>query len=187
MNHAHTDKTLADMLASADVSGLKLLFDSYYRGLCVYALSYVDSLGMAEDIVRDEFVSFWERKRGTRDVASIRAYLYATVRNASLNYLKRNNRCVLTDLEDELNTDTQSWDDADGDEAELRRASLLSEMDKLPPRTREVFQCIVLDDMSYKDVAIRMDISVNTVKTFYARALKAMRQHLGIISFLLMP
>jgi RNA polymerase sigma-70 factor (ECF subfamily) len=184
--HSNTDETIADLLARDDITGLEMIFDNYYRGLCVCAFNYVDSLSRAEDIVRDEFVAFWEKKRGTRDVTSVRAYLYGTVRNASLNYLRRNNRYVFTDIEDELNAVSEPWEDPAPDEIDRGRVQLQTELDKLPPRTREVFTAIVLDNMRYRDVAQRMGISLNTVKTLYARGLKILRRHLGVVVLLLL-
>ena len=186
MTNTHKDTEIADLLAARDTAGLKLLFDSYYRGLCVFALNYVDSLSKAEDIVRDEMVAFWQKNEGRRDINSIRAYLYGTVRNASLNYVRRNRRYVFGDLEDRINVSIEQFDDMDSDDAEHHVRRLYAELDRLPPRTRAVFTAIVIDQMRYKEVAERMGISVNTVKTLYARALKNLRKHLTVVAWLLM-
>ena len=50
----------------------------------------------------------------------------------------------------------------------------------------EVFKAIVLENMKYKEVAEHLDISVNTVKTHYARALKQLRSKLDVIIMLLL-
>ena len=186
MTSTHKDKKIADLLAARDIAGLKLLFDSYYRGLCVFALNYVDSFGKAEDIVRDELVAFWEKNEGRQDISSIRAYLYGTVRNASLNHVRRNRRYVFGQLEDRINISIEQFDDMDSDDAAHHVRRLYAELDRLPPRTRAVFTAIVIDEMRYKDVAQRMGISVNTVKTLYARALKSLRNHLTVVAWLLM-
>jgi len=44
-----------------------------------------------------------------------------------------------------------------------------------------VFEAVVLKDMRYKEAAVQLDLSVNTVKTHLARAMKQLRSSLGII------
>ena len=51
-------------------------------------------------------------------------------------------------------------------------------------KCREVFIAIVLKNLSYKEVAEKLNVSVNTVKTHYSRALKQLREHLDIIALL---
>lgn len=67
------------------------------------------------------------------------------------------------------------------DEEELSRlkVKLTREVAKLPEKSREVFNAIVLENLSYKQVAERYGISLNTVKTHYSNALKKLRDSLG--------
>ena len=62
------------------------IFKQYYRPLCIYALHFVDNAGVAEDMVQDAFVGLWQRKDDIRDV---KPYLYASVRNGCLTFLKK--------------------------------------------------------------------------------------------------
>ena len=57
---------------------------------------------------------------------------------------------------------------------------------QLPEKPRQVLQAIVFLEKPYKKVAAEMGISVNTVKTYYARALQALRKALGANPLLLL-
>ncbi|WP_052649390.1 MULTISPECIES: sigma-70 family RNA polymerase sigma factor [Sanguibacteroides] len=72
------------------------------------------------------------------------------------------------------------------EEIRLRQHRLQKEVDRLPEKCREVFVSIVLEDMSYKEVAQKLSVSMNTVKTHYSRALKQLREELDAIVLLLL-
>ena len=67
-----------------------------------------------------------------------------------------------------------------------RREKLQKEIKRLPEKCREVFIAIVLEGLSYKEVADKLGVSVNTVKTHYARALKQLRDNLDTIILLIL-
>ena len=67
------------------------LFRSYYSMLRSYAFRLVNDFCLAEDIVQDLFATMWEKKMRFLSLPSFRTYLYNSIRNASLNYLKHQN------------------------------------------------------------------------------------------------
>ncbi|CAD0002499.1 hypothetical protein BXU10_11330 [Flavobacterium sp. LM4] len=71
-------------LKKGDASAYKILFDQYYDILCVYSVRYCDSYDMAQDIVQDIFVDFWNEKRYLKIEDSLGAYLHRAVRNNSV-------------------------------------------------------------------------------------------------------
>lgn len=71
-----------------DAAAFRLLYKNYYKALVCYAITIVGDSESAEDIVQELFSTIWEKKMLFRSLASFRAYLYNSVRNASLDYLK---------------------------------------------------------------------------------------------------
>ena len=55
----------------------------------VYVVQLTDSFQLAEDIVQDFFVAFWERKYYRAITGNFRSYLYTSVHNAALAVLKK--------------------------------------------------------------------------------------------------
>ena len=182
--HAETD--IIKSLQRSDSSCVKMMFDNYYQALSIYALRYLDSFEDAEDVVQDVFVSFWENKKGTSFIGSVRGYLFGAVKKAALKSLEKSGRFVFEELEDHLNSCIDFSDHFSDEEIRLRQSHLQQEIDRLPEKCREVFVAIVLEDMSYKKVAEKLSVSVNTIKTHYSRALKQLREELdAVILFLL--
>ncbi|AYN04271.1 RNA polymerase sigma factor [Flavobacterium sp. 140616W15] len=64
---------------------------------------------------------------------------------------------------------------------EQEKKKLYEQIEALPLKSKEVFKAIVLNNLKYKEVALELGISVNTVKTHYSRALKQLRNSLDII------
>ena len=147
------------------------IFKCYYRPLCLYALHYVHNTDISEDIVQDSFFSLWERINSV-EIENVKAYLYKTVRNRSLDYLKENSIYETNlspfDLEDILT-------DEEAEERSLAEARMWTIIDTLSERCREVFLLNKRDGMKYKEIADRLHISVNTVDNHISKALRLIR------------
>lgn len=149
------------------------IFKLYYRPLCLYILHYVNNTDTAEDIAQDCFTAFWEKiNEGDRIIENVKAYLYATARNRSIDYLKARPSFISlsapTDLEETLTDDK-------AEECSCIEARMWTAIDALPERCREVFLLHKRDGMKYKDIAERFHISVNTVDNHISKALRLVR------------
>ena len=148
------EQEILTLISCGNPDGLKSLFDLYYKPLCIFAMNFLDSFGESEDIVQDLFVKFWEKYKDKQFEGSLRAYFFTAVRHNCAKVLKLKNRYNLQ-LEEEYIEE--------------------------PVYSEEEFELIVLKDMKYKEVADFLGLSVNTVKTHFARALKQLRSSLQIL------
>ena len=80
----------AELFQTSPKEAFRLLFDAYHMKLCIYAVQLTDSFEMAEDIVQDFFIYFWEKKYYLKINQNLRYYLYLSVRNAAINALQKN-------------------------------------------------------------------------------------------------
>ena len=65
---------------------IDLIFQQYYRPLCLYATHYLHDIDEAEDVVQDCFVKLISRSIMPEN---IKAFLYTSVRNACIDRLRR--------------------------------------------------------------------------------------------------
>lgn len=172
-------------LKQGDERCMRMIFEAYYQSLCVYALKYLVGFDDAEDIVQDLLIAFWENKRKTDFTGSVRAYLFGATQKACLNHLKVSGRYVLENIGDYSNRLSQELIQGNDEETVARREKIKSEIDRLPVKSREIFMSIVIEGLQYKEVAAKYGISVNTVKTQYARALKQLRENLDSVLWIL--
>ncbi|MDR2130822.1 MAG: sigma-70 family RNA polymerase sigma factor [Odoribacteraceae bacterium] len=167
---------IIQLLNAGDERGLKELFDLYYKPLRVYAMHFLDSFEESEDVAQEVLGRFWERARREPFRGSLRAYLFASARNNSTRRLRERARFPLERIDALEDTLACTEEQVGREREDLARA-----LERLPGRGRDVFSLIVLEEMKYKEVAERLGISVNTVKTHFARALKQLRDSLGIV------
>lgn len=179
------DIQILEKLKGNDPVGYKQLFDKYYMPLCIYSLKYCDSFELAEDIVQDLFVKFWDEKLYTKIDNLIGPYLFKSVKNNTLQVVKKEAKYQFNDIEDFVNNLVEE-DQLDFATLEEEKKKLFEQVEALPEKSKEVFKAIVLRNMKYKEVAVHLDISVNTVKTHYARALKQLRYKLDVIVMLML-
>ncbi len=180
-NNNEKDIRLLELFKSDREKAFRLLFESYYIRLCIYSVELTDSFEMAEDIVQDFFIYFWEKKIDKKININLRNYLYLSVRNASILAIKKEGRIPIDEL---VNCDIDIEDEV-YDEEELceRKKRIMEELEKLPSQELRVVKAILLENKKYKEAAEEFDISVNTLKTHLSRALKKLRKSHSLYLF----
>lgn len=179
------DLLILEKLKVGDSSAYKELFDLYYIPLSVYSLKYCDSFELAEDIVQDLFIKFWDEKLYLKLDQAISPYLFKSVKNNTLQAIRKESKFIFEEIDDQVNV-LMDEDQLDTEFLEQEKKKLYEQIEALPIKSREVFKAIVLENQKYKDVALELGISVNTVKTHYSRALKQLRNSLDVIIMLLL-
>lgn len=172
-----TDYTgLLRRLKAFDLDAFGELYVEVRERLFVYALSLLKDEDIAQDVVQELFVDFWEHRLFEHIHTDLIGYLVRTVRNRCLNYKKQQqNQAKLrkehfgTDMELAEPDTIAAW--ALGEEIEAAIA-------QLPPMAAKVFRLHYIEKFSYAEIADQLQISVNTVGNHVARALKGLRGNL---------
>jgi RNA polymerase sigma-70 factor, ECF subfamily len=172
------DKELINGLQPGNKSTFDLIFKSYYAVLCSYANNYLKSNDLADEIVQEVFIKIWEKQSNISIHTSIRAYLYQSVFNACMNYLRAKQTTAFkhVDLDDlSIRNELLSMEMAD---AEFSRSfsediekDLESAISELPEQCREIFIMCRGDNLSYNEISNLLNVSKSTVKTQMSRAM----------------
>ena len=180
------ESTIIRLLETGDERCMKMMFDTYYQALCTYVMRYLISMEDAEDIVQTVFISLWNNKRGQEFSGSLRAYLFGAASKASLQFMRDRGKAYFVDIE--LHVDDFLEEMSRDNEVELEKMKeyLYAAIENLPANPKKLLTAIVFNNTPYKVVAEEMGISVNTVKTYYARALQALRKSLDGKTFCLL-
>lgn len=172
------EKELITGLQQGNKSTFDHLFRSYYPGLCTYANSYLKSSDISEEIVQEVFVRLWEKHNKILIHTSIRAYLYQSVFNGCISYLKNIQSTAFKhiDVEDvSIRHELMSMDLADSEFTRLFSEDVERDFEsaigELPDQCREIFRLCRTDNLSYKEIAGMLKVSKSTVKTQMSRAM----------------
>jgi RNA polymerase sigma-70 factor, ECF subfamily len=161
-------------LNSGDASIYKALFDEYYKSLCLFANKYIDSLETAEDIVQEFFVSLWVKPDNLDFEVSVKNYLFQSVRNRCLNYLKHKN--IENKYQQHILKTQSSKHFKDHLEEEEVNMEIHKIIESLPPQCKLIFKLSRFDEMKQVDIARQLNISISAVKQQTGKAIKILRE-----------
>lgn len=175
-----SDTELSTKLINGDADAFAALFRKYYELLYQFAGRFVKDPQTSESIVQDVFVKIWENKSKLELKSNIKSYLYAAVKNQSLNYLRREQFVVhtLDDVESEPGNNREPGKELDRKEI---IEAVHKAIEKLPFQRRQIFIMKKFENLTYEEIADIQNISINTVKTQMKRALQSLRQNLSYL------
>lgn len=173
-----------DLKRIEDQNHFSQLYFLYYMKLLRFSQTYVESEEEAKNIVQDVFLYLWEHFGMLNEVRSMEAFLVTMTKNRCLNFLKHklfveSGKQLLQEAEESrmrlyaLQQLDENLNYPEGIEELLKQA-----VAELPERCREVFYMSRIDGLKHKEIADRLNISVNTVENQIAIALKKIRARL---------
>ena len=150
----------------------KSVFDTYYRPLKNFLYYKLADIDLAEDIAQEVFVRAWD-KRDTILLETVKSYLYKIANNLAINHFNS----AKTRFELKLGDHDRSVQESphyvlEKDEFATR---LNRTLENLPESQRVVFLMNRIDDLTYSEIAGRLDISVKAVEKRMQGALESLR------------
>ena len=153
------------------------LFKDNFSQLCGFAQSYIYDLDSSKEIVQDVFINLWQKKENIDLSKSIKSYLYTSVKNRCLNYIRDNKKFRSKVLDVDIADYDYSFDSDFLVENELQ-TKITDTLNSLPKKCKQVFELSRYENLKNKEIAERLDISVKTVEAQMTKALKIFRENL---------
>ena len=174
MHDAAEIKVLQQRLAEEDsTEAFGQLYMAYMQHLLQFAKSIIRNHELAEEIVSDVFIRIWQNRKKVADIDNLKLYLYVSTKNTALNYLSRHFRKQSLSLDEmTVNLSTASYNPEElliTSEAVKR---IEHEIRQLPPRCKLIFKLVKEDGLKYNDIAHLLNISVKTIDSQMAIAVK---------------
>jgi RNA polymerase sigma-70 factor (ECF subfamily) len=179
------DLELFKNVQAGDEQAFTVIFNTYYEPLYRFAARFVREAEIAEGIVQEVFVKIWINKNKINIVYNVKTYLYTTVKNHCLNFIKQNKRISsLDEITEKRLININSPEEVYERNEKLK--AINKAIERLPNRRKQIFLMKKYNELSYKEIAEILNISLNTVKTQMKRALKSLIKqlnHLRMIAF----
>ena len=173
-----SDQDILAFMRKDKTIGIQHLFDRYYRPLVLFADEFLKDSPTAEDLVQDFFVKLWEDNYLLKvSEGALGSYLYSAVRNRAISFLQKDVLRTRQEL-GKIDIPVEQVEDIN----EERMDVVMREVERLPERTRQVVECVMLRGLKYKETAEELDISINTVKFALKEGTKRLRERLVSIS-----
>ena len=162
-----------------DEHAFKYLYDTYYASLCHYARRFVGEQANEEDIVQEILIKLWEGKGYFKNKKVLAVYLYRSVHNACLFFLrdqKERTGLNLQQLEEKLEFDSPDQEELLLEEEYYRQ--IFCTLGTLSAQRRMIVE-LTMQGKTNEEIAVELNISVNTVKTLKRKAYAYLREKLS--------
>ena len=153
----------------------KLFFEEYFEPVYRFARKYTEDASVARDITQDTFIRLYERRADFDACEKAKSFAYTTARNLCLDHLKHQKIAQQYSVLQNENDDNRTFFQEITYQETLRL--LHKAIDKLPPQTREII-LLGLGGNNNNEIAERLNISVNTVKTLKKGAYQKLKNTL---------
>lgn len=179
------EQFLFEKLRNGDETAFEVIYKRYAPRLFYFVHQYAPNREIAEDIIQDSLMAFWNKRSTLTDQTNLGAYLFTVAKNNCLYRLRdrryKSKLFETTDIDEaELNLNFEALSVLDTSLLTFIEIEQIIEktFEQLPPQCRNVFQLSRLEEKKNKEIADELGISVKAVEAHISKALKLFRMTL---------
>ena len=174
-----SEQQLLSALRFGNEGALRQIFDRHYPLLLSDIYRLIPDESTCQDLAQELFVDLWNKRESLDIHTSLRAYLRRAAVNKALNHIKATRRMQLEDTDDlgQL-ADTSSADSLRKEKQESLEDALHAAIGGLPEKCRVVFNLSRFEQLSHREIAEKLGISVKTIENQITKAMKMLRDAL---------
>ncbi|WP_372645907.1 RNA polymerase sigma-70 factor [Ancylomarina sp.] len=170
-------QNITKQIREGNLKEFERVFKEFYPQLCLYALRFVKTKDLSEEIVQNLFCQIWENRKELNIHTSIKAYLYRSTYHNALQVLRKmgsHNRYkeYIKHHFDENDSSTNTLE-----EKEINKI-VQQTLSSLPQRCGTIFKMSRFEGLKYQEIAQKLSISIKTVEANMGKALKVFRHNL---------
>ena len=169
-------RILFDKFKNGDKKAFECIFYQYYSILCLFALKFLKDKARSEDVVQEVFSKVWEIRKNFYHIEALKTYLYNSTKNQCINILKRE-QAKLNYLNYKKGKDIEESIITHIIEEETHRL-IFAAIAQLPPQCKKITH-LSIEGLKNKEIAEKLKISLNTVKTQKKIAYKILKTKLA--------
>ena len=173
-----SDEQLCRLIKEGDKRAFTEVYYKYNKLLYALSYRYLMEQDQAKDVVQYVFVRLWESRLEFDIHTSLKNFLFTMAKNYVLNMI-RNENAALTKNYEIVQQRSEFEDDLI---EKLERKELIELLYKalgtLPKQKRDICLLKLKGELTNQEIADRLQLSVNTIKTHYSESLKILRMEL---------
>jgi len=175
--HTYSEEQLLVLLRQQDRKAFAEIYSRHFDLLYTQAMAILKEEELASDVIQDVFTYLWENA----DIViktSLKAYLSSVTRHAVLKVIRRGK--IADRFRTYVQQEMQSNDQDTETQALTKEVGQLidAEINRLPPRMREVFEMSYRTDSTNQEIAVSLGISPNTVKNHLVSSKRILRKRI---------
>ncbi|MCO6482824.1 MAG: RNA polymerase sigma factor [Flavobacteriales bacterium] len=153
------------------------MYELFYGKMMAVCLRYTKNHDQAKDILQDGFIKVYRSLKEYTNTGSLEGWIRRIMVNTAIDHFRRARHSYLLLGEDrsmeefgDLAEQDESAEDGEAAWGDLKPADVINAMQKLTPAYRTVFNLYVFEEMTHKEIAETLDISIGTSKSNLAKA-----------------
>lgn len=172
------EKILISLMKAGNSYAFEKLYFSYSKRLYNFAFNILKCKEDAEGIVQNVFTKIWETRSEINTELSFGGYIFRIAKNMMLNQLKK--KIIEKEYLNYLLATPEDTSLPVEQEVNFMELSMEIEriINELPEKRSKIFRLSREEGLTYREIAEKMDISVNTVNTQISKSLEYIRDHL---------
>lgn len=178
-----TDDDLVFRIKNNDHHAFTEIFNRYSQVLYAHAYNKLRGESDARDVLQEMFMNFWDKRGSLEEGNNLSGYLFIALRNTIFNLIRNKARVnIYAETFSKTNADSGIYTDTLIREKQFA-AMIEEEIAKLPPRMREVFELRRKQNLSNKEVAVRLGITESTSADQMKKAVRILKSKIGLLWF----
>ncbi|RBQ07903.1 RNA polymerase sigma factor [Pedobacter miscanthi] len=170
---------LLGKLAASDQHAFRRIYDAYSNSIYKYALHLLKSEELAEENVQETFLKLWNVRSEVMNVQNLESYIVRISRNGALDVFRKSKLILSSETEIRAR-----WVEAHNETEEKivlddTRRVLQQGIEELPVQQKLVYELCHQKGLKYEEVALKLGISINTVKLYMKLSLRFLRDYLS--------
>jgi len=166
-------------LKDRDRKAFSEIFSTYYKDLVYFAFSFLRDASSAEDVVQETFIKLWEECHNLEIKVSLRSYLLKTIHNRCLDIYRH--KKIIDAHEEYIKIQNLIFDN--DTEGYILRSEMAERIDMalaiMPENIREAYELNRNKGLKYREIALKLNVSVRTVEERISKALEILRNNLS--------
>ena len=155
---------------------IEFLFREYYAQLCRDVNKLLRDESLSEDLVQEVFIKVWEKKNHVEVDDRFIFYLKRSCYHAALKSLSSKSYRLETETDTNVSTTDKTDDQMLATELDIKIKSAIA---NLPEKTQLVFTLSRYEELSYKEIALQMGLSIKAIEKHMGKALKLLKSALN--------
>ncbi len=166
-----TDEQLVRAIQEGDVLAYEQLVVRYERRLLAFAYRIVGSHEASQEVVQDTLLAVYKTIDRIDTARKFSSYVYEITKHTAISYLRKQHHTMTLDESISIDGERAMYENLGRSEtqAEIRRS-----VQSLPQKYRDVIELYYFDELSYEEIAKKLEVPINTIRTHLSRAKDAL-------------